>query len=255
MIIKFILVADQNRLQVKLPQADLTLDMPNVHIYDRIDNLPLGFGLTEKQRAEPIPEDLITRAAFTPFFTREFSPDLALEQDFLQYHTALAHEKVRGKLLSLITFLMLDCYDYELWLEDFEQWSEDRKLELEYMIQVHCRGQKVVVNGNRIDIPAWKRQIEGWTRNLAIGFFPLSLLYIIPLLLGKLKLMPDPSSYGFYIFLAGCLGLVFMAIFAGKVLWMISMRRLVPKSYLRYRLPEQSFRSITLKLANRFLAQ
>jgi hypothetical protein len=249
-IIKFILVANRDRLQLKLLQADLVLEMPNLHAFDRIKGIPVGFGITEEQIANPPPKAKIEEIGFTPLFTYDMSADLVeLEQLFFEYHTALTHEKIRGKYLSDLTFFLVDRYDYELWVEDFEEWPEDRKLALEYMLLLNCKGHKLSINGKAVEIPAWKRRVEKWIRFLLTGIIPYGIMISSLFSLQRSHFTAEGYWHMAAIILLGlCVDL------AGQAVWMVSMRKFVPKSYLRNFLPGLDFQFITNKLAKRFLA-
>lgn len=119
----------------------------------------------------------------------------------------------------------MDGFDYVLTIDGYEAFPDARRSALEQGPQATLRLRKLVINGRAVQIPLWKRNVDSWLRRLLTLFVPL-----VGVAAGYVT-MPQAIAARLIPFLAYLLAIVYLLHHAGKILWMLAARRLVPAHY------------------------
>jgi hypothetical protein len=165
--------------------------------------------------------------------------DLYYEMRVLEYLTRMLHgQSQANRRFKHMAAKLVNAFDYVLEIPGYEAFPEARRHAFEESMQAHLRLRRLVVNGREVQIPKGRRQAEHWLRRLFVWVMP-----VVAAAFGYLTVpMPilENRLYLFVYLLVIALGFYY----AGKVLWMLCARRLVPPTYrmrmlqgMRHRLP------------------
>ena len=160
------------------------------------------------------------------------------EGAFLEYYAALAHHKIFPANLLALRYFFIDRFDYNLQLPGYEQLSMLNKIEFEENLHRPGRARNITINGKPETIPPQKRKLESLIRFL---------IEIVPAFLIVISLTSFSKSA--VKALAG-ISLAILIFILGQVIWIYSIKRLLPRDYLVYRLPKVSFSFIARRLAD-----
>lgn len=263
MIIEFTLITSPERLIVQVPKAGMTLDLPNIMAYARKGKYVVAVG--------KIGDDLIRECGndwekvkheidFASAFS--FRP-LRLGYDIadLQYLSRKAYFQVRpNPIVRLIAAAFLDRFDYDLWLEDYEQLPGDLRIVFEYVLQAEgiAGTRKLSINGKAVEIAEWKRNLEKTLRFILAQVLPLiPLLVWLGIVVNQLPRSRSAESALanlFFFFVVGMASFELTYLLA-KTVWILTMRNLVPKGYLRFLLPKLPSRFANRQLSNLLLRE
>lgn len=165
--------------------------------------------------------------------------DLYYEIRVLEYMTRMLHrESQDSRRFKHMTAKLVNAFDYMLEIPDYEAFPEARRHALEESIQAHLRMRRLVINGNEVQIPRSRRQIEHWLRRLFVWVVP-----VVATMVGYVSVPPSILENRLYLFIY-LLAIAMVFYYGGRVLWMLCARRLVPQTYrlcmlqgMRQRLP------------------
>jgi len=219
---------NEDRVVVEILEKNLHLSKPNVVFFDSQNSRILGIGEAE----ETIRSDIHKRE-------REFPNHLIFGKSF-RYDD----EKSGFFDLMVIEYYLADLYyskqklpisfesiDFDFYIQDYEKWTDQRKLRFEYSLLADHKGHHLTVNGVSKDVPVEKRRIEKSLRLLLTALLPLLLLF------GGLEISASITGIVFSFIIS------YVSIFVGVILWAPIAKRLLPKSYLAIILPKLPFQS------------
>jgi hypothetical protein len=248
MVIDFKAIIDTETIQVKVPVAHMDDKLLNLVAYDTEMKIPLEFGVSEAELQRDIPaewEKVKDITGFETLFAIE-TPKYDFENFFFEYYRTNIFVKTRRLLRKFGWFFAdFDWYDYDLWIQNYKQWPAERCQKFEYMLQINQKARKLSINGAPREIPLWRRRLEKWIRWLLTGCCPAVLFIGLLFVWGIIAGIDEKWLPLFVIIII----LPLLAWFVGTVVWMISMRKLVPVSYLRLFVPEFTLQYVTEKLA------
>jgi hypothetical protein len=228
MAFEFDFQIDPDRICVQDTHTGYRLEVSNQVVYRRRDGLVLALGEAEEA----------ARARLSGFYEREageirsvalFGADgaeLPYEIRAMENFTRLLHRQSQhARPIAHFVTKLVDGFDYSLAIPGYEAFPEARRNALEQRLQAHLRLRRLVINGRAVQIPVWRRNLEFWLRCILTFFFPILAIAIGYLTMpAALKTSPLP-------FLAYLLFIMYFSYYAGKILWMLLARKLVPGDY------------------------
>jgi hypothetical protein len=228
MAFEFLFHIDPEQLRVQDPQSGYHLEMSNRAVVLPKDRLMVALGEPEEavrarlsSRYGKSARDLRTRTLFG-----SSGDDLPYEiQAFQYFNRLLSGQLQQARPAALFGARLAGSFDYALEIPGYETFPEARRQALEQNLQARLPIRKLLINGRQVQIPLWKRNLELLLRRLLCQALP-----ILAILAGYL-FMPRTfvsSWISFFLFLM-LTGYLFY--YGGRLLWMLLVRRLVPRDY------------------------
>jgi hypothetical protein len=226
--IEFVFHFKSDKILIQDPQTGYNLEMSKRAVVLSKNKLLLALGETEEKvrarlssRYEKRGDEIRTCTLFGPQ-----GSELTFEIQAFQFFTRLLHsqsQKARGS--AHFSAKLVDNFDYVLDIPGYETFSEARRQALEQGLQAHLRIRRLVINGQEVQIPMGKRNLEFWLRRLLCQALPIAAItagyLVIPPAIAR-----NPLS-----FLAYLMAIMYVFYYGGKTLWMALVRRLVPQEY------------------------
>lgn len=230
---------NKDRVSLEIPEKNLLVDKSNVIFFDSQKNEILGIGVPEeiirsdilKREAKEVSSHLIFGKSFQHDDEKSGFFDLAV----IQYDLADLY------FAKQILPIPIESVDFDFQIDEYEKWDEQRKLWFEFSLQAQQKGRSLKINGVSRDAPIAKRKIEKILRLFLLIFFPLGILYY-----GFTK---SNSMLGLLFAFIG----FFASILVDVIIWALTSKFLLPKTYLAFILPALPFHSWTQKIAERIL--
>jgi hypothetical protein len=218
---------DPTTLRVQDAHTSFHLEASNRVVYRQKDGLVLALGEPEEKVRARLSErhdwnaELCSRTLFG-----SDGAELPYELEAMERFTRLLHrQSQRARPNSHFLTKLVDGFDYLLTTEGYEAFPEARCSALEQSLQARLRVRRLVMNEEAVQIPLWKRNLDFFLRRFLILFVPLAAVVA-----GYLT-MPRAVAARPLPFLAYLLVIVYSLHDAGKIVWMLVARRLVPSSY------------------------
>ena len=243
MITNLTVIIDAEKIKIQVPEIGFNEEICNLVAYDKVEKVPLAFGESQEQIQSYYDVDNWEKTKDQIGFEKLFTPETPkhdLENTFFEYCRGLIHQNEKG-WLNNIRWFFLEKYDYNLWIPRYDEWTAQRRTQFEYALQIKYKANTLSINGSPHEIPIWKRNLEKWVRMLLPQYVPYVLCLVL-LLIG----VSTSKSVSFFLL---AIILSILVEFVGKVIWMVSMRPILPTNYLQQFFPKLSFRFMTEKLA------
>jgi hypothetical protein len=228
MAFEFKFQIDAERICVQDKFSGYHAEVTNRAVYHRSSGRLLALGEPEQ----------VARARLSAYYERQpgeihsvtlFGADgaeLVYEICILKDFTYLLHRQAqRARPMAYILAKLVDSFDYSLSIPGYETFPESRRHAMEQQLQAHLRLRRLMINGREVQIPMWRRNLEFWLRRLLVTILPL-----LATAIGYLT-MPAAVKAGPLSFLAYLFFILYATYYAGKILWMLLSRRLVPADY------------------------
>jgi hypothetical protein len=156
-----------------------------------------------------------------PLGGRDIGSDISLMK---QLTATLHRESLRRMSLKHLALKLFDQFDYTITNETTI--PEERMAELAEALPVHLRLRRLGIDGRDMSLPLWRRNLEYWLRLFVVEVLPLVMLFF------SFLFMPAPFWSNPMFFLTFLFAVLYLCRFLGKGLWMLAVRRLVPRGYL-----------------------
>lgn len=215
---------DPNQVIVEVPEKGYYDSTPNLVIYDREKQAPLGIGedrqafLSEmREKNVHLPENIGLAPAFGTEPLGEKLDGMVIEYYLARY----LMKKAR------FTFLPVPYgwIDYDLVITDYDQWTEPRQRAFQNLLQLQYHARMLRINGQEVCVPFWKRWVS------SILFLLVNLVFLVLLIFGILAALP--SIWTVLWVTAGSLVFGFLSYIG----WMAFTRRAsLPDDFVKYQL-------------------
>ncbi len=241
-----------SKIRLQIPERNVLIQEDNVVTYDRNRVQMLSVGDNEATLKAQFGKEWNSVRSKTAF-TRLFDPETTgpiFDYVGLEYILEKARSTAYGKwspLISLLTRL-----DFVFSIQGYEKLTLGRRLELEYYMQGAQRARQLTINGNDVAIPTNMRNLEFFLRAVFISLIPAILIY------GGMMIAFRMEDFGWETVMLYMIGFILAAIavyLISTIIWMVTMKRFLPASFLRYQLrnTRPALRKIIGWLAQRFL--
>lgn len=228
MAIEFRFQIDPARIVVQDAQTGYQLEVSNRVIYRRRDGQILLLGVSEQEAQSRLSNDYereVGEICSALLFGAE-GGELANELRAMENFTRLLHhQSQRARPTAHFLTKLVDGFDYIVSLPGYEAYPESRRQRLEQRLQGHLRLRRLVINGREVQTPLWRRNLEFWLRRMLLWVIPIAAMVVAYLT------MPAIIASKALFFLLYLLAIIYLCHYAGKVLWMLLARRLVPLEY------------------------
>jgi len=250
--IRLIITTSEIRLELPAPAEPLRYANHVAYNPDRLS--VLTYGKSETELKKELGRDWSTFRQ-KAVFTRLFDPQT--RGPVFDYHVvesilSQARQRIFPQRIGRDLPLPWNAVEIEAQIQDYDQLSLGRRLELEYFLQDFQQARRLSINGtDRTILPAWR------TTQALLGLLLRTLPPVFLLYAGMLALTRQwdqgwlPAALG----LLGGLGGALLAYLLGTVLWLLLLRAYLPHSYLRYQLRSSRswLRGLTKWIADRLL--
>lgn len=228
MAFEFAFQIDPDKIIIQDTQTGYHLEVSNRVVYRKKDGRLLALGETEESVRTRLGGQYDWDAGEVrsgSLFTAE-GGNLVYEVQAMEGFTRLLHRQSQAaRPITHFLTKLVDGFDYSLTIQGYESYPESRRNSLEQSLQAHLRLRWLLINDQAVHIPMWKRNLEFWLRR--------SLTLILPLaatVAGYLT-MPRHVASNPLTFLGYLLFITYFTYYAGKILWMVLTRWIVPTDY------------------------
>ncbi len=226
MAVKFVFRIDSERIRAEDPQTGYHTEVPNRAVIRERDGLLVGLS-ERKAPGSPggqSPEERTGHRVAMLFGTGD--AELEHEIKVLENITCVLHGQSRSaRAAAHFAAKLADRFDYLFEIPGYEGFPEERRRALEESIQAHLRLRRLVMNGRDVQIPTWKRELEIWVRRLLVRGVPAGAVAAGYLTLPHAVAASRWSTAGYLA------AIILLSYYGGKVLWMLGVRGLVPRTY------------------------
>lgn len=239
-----------DRVNIEFPEKNIFANNPNVVFYDSQSKGILGIGESEETIRSAV---LKVEKEFPPHV--RFGKSFQYDDEESGYFDLMVIEYYIGSLYDskrpypYLPIPNIGIFNYEFQIDNYEKWSNERMIKFEYSILANQNAYTLKINNALKDIPIKRRRI---TLILEILLFA-----IIPL--GALLLGLTMSNFA-----TGLLGVItallipfagfFISVFIGVIVWVMTAKILLPKSYVEFIISEVTTQSWEQKVAKWFLS-
>jgi hypothetical protein len=228
MAFEFDFQINPDRICVQDTQTGYHLEASNRVVYRQRDGMVLALGEAEETVQAHL-GDSYERDTSGVRSTVLFGADgaeLPYEIRAMEDFTRLLHRQSQSaRPMAHFLTKMVDGFDYCLSIPGYEAFPEARRNALEQRLQAHLRIRRLVINGQAVQIPLWRRNLEVLLRRILTLVLPLAAIVA-----GYLT-MPAALATNPLPFLAYLLFIAYFSYYVGKILWMLLARKLVPADY------------------------
>lgn len=228
MAIEFTIHIDPQQIRIQDPQTGYKLEMLNLAWIQPREKLLLALGEPEdKARARLRGRRM--RPDTEIYSSKLFGAsgaELFYEIQAFQFFTRLLLEQLQragsaGHFVDRLT----SSFDYALEISGYEAFPEARRSALEHSLQARLPIRRLAINGQPVQIARWRRILEAWLRRVLCQALP-----ILAILAGYL-FMPRAFAGSWLSFFLFLMVVGYLSYYGGRLLWMVAVRRLVPRDY------------------------
>jgi hypothetical protein len=221
-------IIDPEKIHLLDESIDFRLEADNRVVYRRSNGQILALGGTGEE-ARVLHKGEFERGAGEVCSTVLFGAqgeEVVYEVRMMEEFTRAYHHRAqRSKPMAHFLAKLVDGFDYVMTIPGYDTFAKARQSKLEQTLQAHLRLRRLVINGREVQIPLWRRNLEFWTRRLLKLVMPVAAMMV------AYWLMPVAYKSSPLPFLATLLFYPGVVYCAGKILWMLLARWLVPRDY------------------------
>lgn len=239
MLIHLSLRVTPEQLQLFIPEAGITEIKPNQVAYEKGSKSIVDFATNINSLKQHLGEQWESRRRdieLSPIFDfTDLKFDFSIQ--YLLFITMLAHTSIRkGILVQLFTQAFIDSYEYELWFQDYERIAPEVRQQFEYALQIRSAFfvERLSINGQPKELSSWKRKLESFVRHGLTLHLPMISFFVA-------LYTANTAAETIIVWLAIAFIPPLIIGVLGVALWMLTMRQLLPKDYLRHFVHKASF--------------